>query len=292
MPGGVERRYSQPTEIDPKNILDRGIEQLLLDLKQGTSQRLENYLAFTARFHHYSVSNQMLIYMQCPGATFVAGYRKWQELGYQVARGQKGIRILAPRPYKRVNDRTGEEEQRLSFAVVSVFDVSQLLGVEERPLPTFFGPLPDDQQEFYAKLAKVVTEDGISLSEGWTGSAQGYSGGKKIVLRKGMDSQNRLLTLIHEYAHELLHWDAEGKEQPRPIQECHAEAIAFIVAHRFGFLNPYSADYLQNWGTTPQELKAELEVVRKTAAYIIDRIEKPEENGSPADTSEALPEMI
>src|SRR6266542_1546317 len=102
MPGGVERRHSQPAEIDPKNILDRGIEELLLGLKQGTSQRLENYLAFTARFHRYSVANQMLIYMQRPDATFVAGYKKWQEMGYQVARGQKGIRILAPRPHKRL----------------------------------------------------------------------------------------------------------------------------------------------------------------------------------------------
>lgn len=93
-----------------------------------------------------------------------------------------------------------------------------------------------------------------------------------------MDCQNRLLTLIHEYAHELLHWAAEGQEQPGLIKECHAEAIAFIVAHRFGIHNPYSADYLRSWGTTAQELKAELEIVRKTAAYIIDRIEKPEPN--------------
>lgn len=291
MPGGLERQHGQPAELDPRNILDHGIEQLLIELKQGTTQRLENYLAFTARFHHYSVSNQMLIYMQCPQATFVAGYRKWQEMGYQVQRGQKGIRILAPRPYKRFNDKTGEEEQRLSFAAVSVFDVSQLLGVDEHPLPTFFGPLPDDQQELYEKLAQAVSEDGITLTEGETGKAQGYSQGKKIVLRKGMDSQNKLLTLIHEYAHELLHWDAEGKEQSRPVQECHAEATAFVVAHRFGIHNPYSADYLQNWGTTPQELKAELEVVRKTAAYIIDRIEKPEADVS-NNKSGTFPEMI
>ena len=292
MPGGPERRYQPSPEINPKNILDHGIEQLLEGLKQGTSQRLENYLAFTARFHRYSVNNQMLIYMQRPNATLVAGYRKWQAEGYQVARGEKSIRILAPRSHKRINHKTGEEEQVVSFATVSVFDVSQLIVTQEHPVPTFFSPLPDDQPELFERLAKVVRADGISLAEGWTGDAQGLSLRKKIVLRRGMDSQNRLLALIHEYAHELLHWDAEGKEQPRPTKECHAEAIAFIVAHHFGIYNPYSADYLQNWGTTPQDLKAELEIVRKTATYIIDRIEKPEETGSQAVESEVLPEMI
>ncbi len=99
-------------------------------------------------------------------------------------------------------------------------------------------------------------------------------------------------TLIHECAHELLHWETEAKEQSRSIQECHAEAIAFIVAHRFGIHNPYSADYLQNWGTTPEALKAELEIVRKTAGYIIDRMEEPEIKISPSVESEVFPDLI
>ncbi len=280
MPESKESEHKPSFETNTKSLLDRGIEQLLRGLKQGTSQRLEEYLAFIARFHRYSVNNQMLIYIQCPQATFVAGYRTWKEMGYQVARGQKGIRILAPQPHKRINQETGQEEEAISFTTVSVFDVSQLANLAERPLPAFFGPLPDDQQELYEKLAQAVRADGISLAEGWTGPAQGYSTGKNIVLRRGLDSQNRLHTLIHEYAHELLHSEGEGKKQPRQTKECHAEAIAFIVAHRFGMYNPYSADYLHNWGTTPQELISELEIVRSTAAYIIDRIEKPETNGT------------
>jgi len=276
MRGDQERERTGSTESITKRLLDQGIERLLFELQQGKSQRLEEYLAFTARFHRYSVNNQILIYMQCPQATLVAGYRAWGEMGYQVALKQKGIRILAPRPYKRINQKTQEEEERLSFATVSVFDVSQLANVAEKPLPTFFKPLEDDQGELYEKLAQAVRDDGIAISEEWTGLSQGYSSGKKIVIKAGMDSRNRVLTLIHEYAHELLHWGTEEKKQPLPVKECHAEAVAFVVAHRFGIDNPYSADYLQNWGTTSQELKAELEVVRKTAAYIIDQVEKRE----------------
>lgn len=283
MPGDQEREHTGSTENITKRLLDQGIEQLLFELQQGKSKHLEDYLAFTARFHSYSVNNQILIRMQCPQATFVAGYRTWKEMGYQVALGQKGIRILAPRPYKRVNQKTQEEEARLSFATVSVFDVSQLANVAEKPLPTFFRPLQDDQGELYAKLAQAVRDDGIAISEEWTGLSQGFSAGKKIVLKAGLDSRNRVLTLIHEYAHELLHWGTEMKKQSLPVRERHAEAVAFVVAHRFGIDSPYSADYLQNWGTTSQELKVELEIVRKTAAYIIDRIDKPETSPTLSD---------
>ncbi len=277
MPGVVEREKSRNSEIDPKNMLDRGVEELLLGIKQGTSQRLMDYLAFTARFHRYSLSNQILIYTQNPQATSVAGYQTWKKMGYQVAKGEKGIRIFAPRPYTQVDDETGEERERISFTTVSVFDVSQLDNTERAP-PTFFERLPDDQQELYEKLEVAVRADGISLEEGWTGPAQGYSAGKRIVLRKGLDSRNRFHTLIHEYAHELLHWGQDRKEKDPRVRECHAEAVAFVVAHRFGIYNPYSADYLHNWGTTPEKLKEELEVVRKAASYIIDRIEEPSSN--------------
>src|SRR6266849_1428851 len=151
MSGRQERYRRTPQEVDPTGVIDQGIEQLLGELQQGKSERLETYLAFTARFHRYSAHNQMLIYVQCPNASFVAGYKTWQEMGYQVARGQKGIRILAPRPYKKVNAETQAEEPGLYFVTVSVFDASQLLDVDKQPLPTFFTPLGDDQQEFYAR---------------------------------------------------------------------------------------------------------------------------------------------
>jgi hypothetical protein len=213
--------------------------------------------------------------MQCPTATHVAGYRAWQAMGYQVRRGEKGIRILAPRPYARQNPMTNEEERKVYFVTVPVFDASQLANLDEKPLPTFFTPLGDDQQALYARLVQVLGDDGISVNEQATGNAQGYSVGGRIAISEGLDSRNKLLTLIHEYAHELLHWSADGKRESKQIKECHAEAVAYVVAHHLGIHNPFSADYLQHWGTTPAALMAELDTVRRTAAHIIERIEKP-----------------
>ena len=118
------------------------------------------------------------------------------------------------------------------------------------------------------------------VSEEAMGPAQGYSAGGRIVIREGLASRNKVLTLIHEYAHELLHWGADGKRQAKAVKECHAEAVSYVVAHHFGIHNPFSADYLHSWGATAKELLAELETVRRTAAYIIDQLEKPAEQPS------------
>jgi hypothetical protein len=113
MPEDRERKYGTPPKIDLKNPTARGIEPLLEGLQQGTAQRLDDYLAFTARFHRFSVSHQLLVYMQRPDTTWVADYVKWQDMTCPVARGEKGIYILAPRTYKCIYKNTEEEEQAL-----------------------------------------------------------------------------------------------------------------------------------------------------------------------------------
>jgi N-terminal domain of anti-restriction factor ArdC len=268
-------------EFDAHAVVNLGVAALLEELQQGKSGRLEEYLAFAGRFHRYSAQNQLLIYLQCPHATHVAGYRTWQEMGYQVGRGQKGIRILAPRPFKRLDETTGDERHGVYFVSVSVFDASQLANLDSKSLPEFFTPLADDQQELYRRLMDIVTADGIVVSEGNTGRAQGYSAGGSIVIREGLDSRSRTLVLLHEYTHELLHWKADEAKPDKQVKECHAEAVSYIVAHHFGIHNPFSSDYLQHWGTTPKELLAEMETVRLTAALIIDRIEGPASSSEP-----------
>lgn len=277
---GKERHLDNPNPASSLlEQIDGGVQQLLQEMGQGQSERLGRYLDFTARFHRYSVHNQILIFLQCPNATFVGGYRKWQDMGYQVAKGQKGIRILAPRPYQVTDKETQETKERLGFASVSVFDVSQLVNVAENPLPQFFTPLGDEQQELSARLTQVMQEDKIQVGEEETGLAQGYSSNGHVGVRAGLDSTSRVLTLVHEYAHELLHWDSQGKQQEKRVKECHAEAVSYVVAHHFGIHNPFSSDYLQHWGNTPKDLIEELDTVRRTAAYIIDRIEKQTETG-------------
>jgi N-terminal domain of anti-restriction factor ArdC len=266
-------------EFDAHAVVNLGVAALLEELQHGKSGRIEEYLAFAGRFHRYSAQNQLLIYLQCAHATHVAGYRTWQELGYQVERGQKGIRILAPRPFKRLDEATGEERHGVYFVSVTVFDASQLANRDSKPLPEFFTPLADDKQELYRRLMEVVSADGITVSEGDTGLAQGYSAGGSIVLKEGLDSRSRTLVLLHEYTHELLHWKPDEAKPDKRVKECHAEAVSYIVAYHFGIHNPFSSDYLQNWGATPKDLLAELETVRRTAATIIDRIENPMETG-------------
>lgn len=255
--------------------VDNGIRDLLGEMQQGKSDRLARYLEFSARFHRYSVHNQFLIYLQCPQATFVAGYRKWQEWGYQVAKGEKGIRILAPRLGEKKDAETQEVKQVMYFVPVSVFDASQLTITAEKSLPLFFMPLADDQPRLYARLVQVVQDKGIRIEESLLGLTQGVSMGRRIAIRENADSRTKFLTLLHEYTHELLHWTPEAKTQSAKAKECHAEAVSYVVAHHFGIHNPFSADYLQHWGNTAKELYEELEIVRKTAATIIQELEEP-----------------
>jgi hypothetical protein len=280
-PARAEKTDQGGTEVALRGRVDEGVRALLDELQQGKSERLLRYLEFTARFHRYSVHNQILIYLQYPQATFVAGYRRWQELGYLVRKGERGIRILAPRPYQRTDPETNEKKEAIYFVSVPVFDDSQLANVDEKPLPSFFTPLADDQQELYARLVQVVQQDGIHVAEDELGLTQGYSIGRRIAVRAGLDSRNRFLTLLHEYTHELLHWNRQGREQPLKVKECHAEAISYVVAHHFGIHNPFSADYMQQWGNTDKEFLTELDVVRRGAAYIIERLEtSPDEKAS------------
>jgi antirestriction protein ArdC len=222
-----------------------GLAALAEELAAGKGERLQAVLDFASRFHRYSLNNQALIASQCPQASHVAGYRTWQKLGYQVRKGERGIRILAPRPYTRTSD-DGAEEQRLSFAAVAVFDAGQL--TEPPALPSHREALPDDQQERYAAVLAAVQAEGIRVEErDDLGSAEGYSAGGVIALRRGLDSRNRLLVILHEWSHEILHKGA-ANTLARARKEAQAEATAYVVSRHFGLAHPFAADYLQSWG--------------------------------------------
>lgn len=170
----------------------------------------------------------------------------------------------------------------MRFVSVAVFDASQLANLDERPLPEFFSPLEDDQQELCARLERAIKSDGITLRESpATRGAQGLSRHGAIVLKAGLDSRTKFLTLTHEYAHELLHWDEGGKARSTTVKECHAEAVSYIVAAHFGIHNPFSSDCLQQWGATPELLLQELATVTKAAGHIIDKLTPPKEDPHP-----------
>jgi antirestriction factor ArdC-like protein len=289
--------------------LNDSLHELTTELSQGKSERLQQYLTFASRFHHYSRANQWLIQAQLPTATRVASYKKWQEEGYQVAKGEKGIRILAP-SIRKIRHEAGSSQHEpgdhedqeaveeansdkhatdstpktiVRFVAVSVFDVSQLTP-EKRP-PEFFSPLAGDADAFNERLVEAATIDGFTVEQTeYTRGAEGYSQGRRIITRTDLTSMNRALTTLHEYAHGLLHQGVHtlGEQLSTrrnltqisvPLKECHAEATAYVVAKHFNLPTPFSADYLLQWGTKPEILRGELDVVLAAASHIIGTIE-------------------
>lgn len=307
---------SATAEVAPEQALkasiDESAEALLAALQAGKSEALVKYLEFAGRFHKYSLGNQLLILLQCENASMVAGYQTWatmphkghndgegqacKERGYHVAKGQKAIRILAPRTWKKTDEESGEESTHLYFRSVAVFDVSQLVQEElaEHPLPDFFQDMGhgEDAAELAEDLIKAATAAGLQVIEKPASQMDGAEGraseGKRIELRQGLPAVNKAAVMAHEWAHILLHQGAANadrrKQTTRTIRECHAEATSFIVCAHFGITNTLSADYLQMWGNTAADLMAELAMVREAASFIIATIEKM--NGSEDATQE------
>lgn len=265
-------------------LIDKHMESLCNELATGNSEKLVAYLQWSVRFHKYSLGNQMLIWEQMPEATRVAGYQTWLSLGQQVAKGSKGIYILAPRTYERAKKGQPDEmETALYFKATYVFDASQLdASAATKPMPQFWQKLGEDAQPLYDRLVRAAVKDGRRVEEREGAlrkinqDVQGFNHRSLIVVQAGADATNKLLTLIHEYAHSLLHWDKDGQlrqDLTTQQREAQAEATAYVVALQLGIHNPFSADYVRHFGQTPQSLRAELEAVRSAAGHIMDVLE-------------------
>ena len=259
-----------------------------------------------SKFHNYSFNNTLLIAMQKPDATLIAGYNSWKNLfGRQVSRGAKGIKVIAPSPYKvkkeidkidpktqkPVTDKNGKpvkEETEVTvpaFKVVSVFDVSQTEGKE---LPSIGVDELTGDVEQYADFFKA-TEQASPAPVGFEkieSGAKGYYSQteKRIAINEGMSELQNLKTLIHEIAHAKLHdidLNAPAKEQAdrpdRRTREVQAESIAYAVCQHYGLdTSDYSFSYVAQWssGRELAELKASLETIRSTASELIKDIDK------------------
>lgn len=277
-------------ELDTTQIVDEAIEKLIEELKQGKSERLQNYLKFCSKFHNYSKNNTLLIFIQKPDATKVAGFTDWNRLGYRIKKNEKSIKILRPEEYtyievdgERVFYNQMNEQQKASkkthkkgrrFVTCSVFDISQVVKIDGEK-DEFFTPLGDSHKEQYKSLKEIIESQGIKVIETNTGSAEGVSYGGRIEIKSTIDYNNKLLTLIHENAHEILD---KGAESDRHItnnktRECRAEAVSYIVGHYLGLENPFSRDYLLCWGNDVKEFKENIEAILKAANKIITSIE-------------------
>ena len=261
-----------------KNIVNQAIESLVESLEQGHSEQLTQYLAAMARFHDYSLHNVLLIAMQRPEASRVAGYRTWQQLGRQVKRGETGIRILSPILHRRSAPAEEEDEETMDvltgFRTVSVFDITQTDG---DALPEF-AQVRGDPGAYMERLQRFVATKGIRLeySHHHRGP-QGSSRGGTITLKAGLPRAEAFSTLVHEVAHEMLHANRKDRPESKTVRETEAEAVAFIVCHALGLdINTASSDYIQLYQGDKDTLMTCLERIRTTASSILAAFQSPE----------------
>jgi antirestriction protein ArdC len=254
-------------------VTDRSLEELIAALEQGKSERLLEHLAFQARFHQYSFGNCLLIAIQKPEATYVAGFHRWKELGRFVKKGEKGILILAPLVRRKKSDEEGpasdEDSDRnvFGFRAVYVFDVSQTEGQE---LPEF-SQIAGDPGERLSLLKDLVGQRGIELRyEESLGGAEGVSQGGKIALLLGLSPAEEFAVLVHELAHELLHRSERRKETTRRVRELEAEAVSYVVSTAAGLEGlARSSDYIQLYAGDKQLLLSSLSHIQRVASDII-----------------------
>lgn len=270
------------------------IKEISERLEQGvkdifSSDNYKNYLLTMSKFYSYSVNNTILINMQKPSASLVAGFRKWEEMDRHVSKGEKSIKILAPCIYKKEketdtnegdNDKPKESEKVLTgFRVVSVFDVSQ---TEGKALPTLTHKLDGDVAGYsdFMEALKQVSPVSIEFKK-IEGSANGYYHlvDKNIIIDTGMSEMMNCKTTIHEIAHAILHNQDDGAEKDvdRHTKEVQAESVSFVVCQYYGLsTEDYSFGYIAGWssGKDIKELKSSLETIRTTAQTIISDIDQ------------------
>ena len=260
------------------------IKEITEKLEQGvkdvfTSDKYIEYLRFMGKFTNYSVNNIILIMMQMPEASLVAGYKAWQtKFKRQVRKGEHGITILAPCPHtKEIEDEDGNVKKVswTSFRACKVFDVSQTDGEE---LPTGCVEMLDGTVQNYEELRrKLEAIAPVAVEYQYIdGGANGFysRAEKRIAVQLGMSEAQTIKTLVHEIAHAILHNEnGEEKDADRYTREVQAESVAYTVCSMLGLdTSDYSFGYVAGWSTNKdvKELTASMEVIRKTAKLITD----------------------
>ena len=293
----AEKQSSRDRLKDITASIEDGIKELF------QSESYAQYLQTMSRFHHYSVNNQVLIHMQKPDATLVAGFNKWKnQFGRNVIKGEHGIKIIAPTPFKKkieqekldpdtqlpMLDADGKiitEEKTIQIPMykpVTVFDVSQ---TEGKPLPQLAHDLSGNVANYDVFMEALRRSSPVPISiEVMGGGMDGYFDleHQDIAIRKGMSEVQTVSAVIHEMAHALLHnrtKDTEEKtpELSRSTEEVQAESISYAVCAYYGIATgENSFGYIVSWSKdkTLPELRESLEVISKTADGLISDIDR------------------
>ena len=262
-------------------LLQTGLE------KYATSEKYRDLLHVMSLFHNYSANNCLLIALQCPHASYVAGYTSWRNNFHrQVRKGEKAIRIISPVKYKKKNEED-EEEERIGFKSASVFDISSTYQIPDmEPVTIGVEDLQGRVENYKDFLHAFQSISPVPVDfRLFDGDARGYySDAEKIIaIQDGMTERQSVKTLVHEIAHAMLHTKEKLQEhkKDRKQKELEAESVAYIVCEHYGFdSEDYSFPYIIGWGGTGFQdiLKESMTVIQKTADQIIIGVNKYFEN--------------
>jgi antirestriction protein ArdC len=228
-----------------------------------------------SRFPKYSLANQMLIFAQRPDATHVQGYRAWNNAGYQVRKGEKGIAIYAPVRFKHTRDDADVSDDstapRLGFRVAYVFDLAQVERIAGTRTPPLEAPAltgTTDAHRALEALKAFLFGHNVELEyQALAPGLLGYTDGRRITCGLGQASHVEFATLAHETTHVLLHFTAVcGTRPDLTTRETEAEAVTWLLCAQLGIDgNDASVDYIRSYRGTPDTLDASLERIRSTA---------------------------
>lgn len=287
----AEKREQQMKEITER--LEQGVKELF------TSEMYTEYLNTMSKFHNYSFNNTLLIAMQKPDATLVAGFQAWQKkFNRHVKRGEKAIQIIAPAPIRekqdmeKIDPETQEPVLRSDgqpeteeveiviprFRITSVFDVSQTEGepLAELDTPELIGSV--ENVSIFMQAIETVSPVPIRF-ERIESEAKGYYSNtdKEIAIQEGMSESQTMKTAVHEVTHAMLHdkeiMQEQGVQKNQMTKEVEAESVAYTVCQYFGLdTSDYSFPYIAGWssGMDMRELRTSMETIRKTAGEFID----------------------
>ena len=282
-------REERMSQIQEK--LENGVREIF------NSERYKEYISTMAKFPHYSINNCILIVAQCPEASYVCGYKKWQtDFNRVVNRNEHGIMIIAPVTYKADVEETvydsenhpvigndGKEvtetvtKEFQGFRPAYVFDVSQTSG---EPLPTLVTMLSDGVKDFDKIKDILIAISPVPISfEEISGGANGYFSPteQRIVIKNGMSELQTVKTMIHEIAHATLGHGSKEDKWDRETKEVQAESVAYWVTQMIGLdTSDYSFGYISGWSKDREvtELKESLDLIKTTADKISADLEK------------------
>lgn len=287
----------EESSADNKSLLKSRLDQYITDLANATdeaalSAEIRRYLTFFSKFHNYSFYNRMLIFIQKPDATRVSSYKTWQSKFRQVNKGAKAITVLAPIITKSNDDENDSEITSTNdvrgYKAVKVFDISDTSPIDER------GDVPDTPQwwgentpsetadRLYDIVVEVASDLGIKVTQSDANAGEkGYSRGDHINISSDVSGAGRLSTMIHEIAHELMHWkkssiyyiDNGSNSDSRALAELQAESVSYVVLKHYGIPVSHHSTYLALWKANKEKIQNNLEIISKVSEFIITKID-------------------